>query len=124
VDGALTELDLHFGLAKPVLRGPDDEAIVFSEGAAFVLSRSAPDRTAASTVDDGIIRAPMPGRIVQIKVAVGNHVPAGQVVLVLEAMKMEHALTVPFDAVVAEIMVGESDQVTEGAKLARLEPAE
>jgi len=43
---------------------------------------------------------------------------------VLEAMKMEHALTVPFDATVTELTVGEGDQVVEGATLARLEPAQ
>jgi 3-methylcrotonyl-CoA carboxylase alpha subunit len=123
VDGVAAEVILGSGQAEAVLRAPDDEAVVFSRGAAFVLSRSAGDRTAATAVNDGVIRAPMPGRIVQIKVAVGAFVPAGQTVLVLEAMKMEHALTVPFDATVADIMVGESDQVTEGTPLARLDPA-
>jgi len=66
----------------------------------------------------------MPGRVVQVRVTVGDHVPAGQPVLVLEAMKMEHALTVPFDATVTELTVGEGDQVVEGATLARLEPAQ
>ena len=103
--------------------GADDEAIVFSRGAAFVLSRSAGNRTSATALNDGVIRAPMPGRVVQINVAVGDYVPAGKAVLVLEAMKMEHVLTVPFNATVANIMVGESDQVAEGAQLARLEPA-
>ena len=123
VDGVAAELDLDTGQAQPVLRGPQQEAIVFSQGAAIVLSRSPGDRAAALSVNDGVIRAPMPGRIVQIKVGVGDRVPAGQVVLVLEAMKMEHALTVPFDAVVADIMVSEADQVVEGANLARLKPA-
>ena len=88
-----------------------------------MLARGPKNRSAAAAVNDGVIRAPMPGRIVQIKVAVGDYVPAGQTVLILEAMKMEHALTVPFNATVAEIVVGESDQVVEGSILARLELA-
>ena len=123
VDGAAVEVDLAEREDGSVLRGPDDEAIVFSGGDTFVLSRAVQDRAAAAAVNDGVVRAPMPGRIVQIKVAVGDYVPAGQTVLVLEAMKMEHALTVPFNATVAEIVVGESDQVVEGSILARLELA-
>jgi acetyl/propionyl-CoA carboxylase alpha subunit len=123
VDGAAVEVDFASVGAGPVLRGPNNEAIVFSGGDAFVLSRDAEDRTAAAAANDGVVRAPMPGRIVQIKVVVGDYVPAGQAVLVLEAMKMEHALTVPFDATVTDLMVGEGEQVVEGANLARLEPA-
>ncbi len=122
VDGAVVEADLA-GDGGLVLRNADDDAIVFCEGDAFVLSRGPANRTAAGPLNDGVVRAPMPGRIVQIKVAVGDNVPAGQAVLVLEAMKMEHALTVPFNATVVEIMVGEGAQVVEGANLARLEPA-
>ena len=106
------------------MRGADDDVIVFSQGATFVLSRSAGDRAAAAAVNDGVIRAPMPGRVAQVRVTTGDHVPAGQAVLVLEAMKMEHALTIPFDATVVELAVIEGDQVSEGAILARLEPAQ
>jgi acetyl/propionyl-CoA carboxylase alpha subunit len=123
VDGAAVAVDLAEREDESVLRGPDHEAIVFSGGDTFVLSRAVQDRAAATAANDGVVRAPMPGRIVQIKVAVGDYVPAGQTVLVLEAMKMEHALTVPFNATVAEIVVGESDQVVEGSILARLELA-
>ena len=124
VDGVGAELEFAFEPGASVLRGPDDEVIAFSGGAAFVLSRSAGDRAAAAAVNDGVVRAPMPGRVVQVRGTVGDHVPAGQPVLVLEAMKMEHALTVPFDATVTELTVGEGDQVVEGATLARLEPAQ
>jgi 3-methylcrotonyl-CoA carboxylase alpha subunit len=124
VDGVAADLEFAFEPTGSVLRGPDDEVIVFSGGAAFVLSRSAGDRAAAAAVNDGVIRAPMPGRVAQVRVAVGDRVPAGHVVLVLEAMKMEHALTIPFDATVTELRVGEGDQVVEGANLARLEPVE
>ena len=69
-----------------------------------------------------MIRAPMPGRVVQLALAPGERAAAGQTVLVLEAMKMEQALTAPFEGVVVEILVAEGEQVTEGASLARLEP--
>jgi 3-methylcrotonyl-CoA carboxylase alpha subunit len=124
VDGEAADLVLALEGAGPVFRGPEGEVIVFSRGAAFALSRSAGDRTAAAAVNDGVIRAPMPGRIAQIRGSVGDHVRAGEAVLVLEAMKMEHALAVPFDGAVRELTVAEGDQVLEGAILARLEPTE
>jgi 3-methylcrotonyl-CoA carboxylase alpha subunit len=46
------------------------------------------------------------------------------VLAVLEAMKMEHALTAPRDGVIAEVLVEAGAQVTDGALLARLEPAD
>jgi hypothetical protein len=50
---------------------------------------------------DGALTAPMPGTVTLVKAAVGDTVTAGQTILVVEAMKMEHALTAPFDGVVA-----------------------
>jgi 3-methylcrotonyl-CoA carboxylase alpha subunit len=122
VDGVAADLPYSFDDAEPVLRGADDEVIAFTGGAAFVLSRSAGERAADAAVNDGVIRAPMPGRIAQVRVAVGDHLLAGQIVLVLEAMKMEHALTAPFEATVTELSASMGEQVVEGASLARLEP--
>lgn len=98
--------------------------IAFSEGEAFVLTlRSGSDRSAAATHGDGVIRSPMPGRIASIAVTRGESVSAGQALVVLEAMKMEHALVAPFDGAVAEIEVAEGDQVSENVALIRLDPA-
>ena len=65
----------------------------------------------------------MPGRITAAPVKNGEAVKAGQTVVVLEAMKMEHALTAPFDGV-AQVRVAVGDQVTDGAELALVEAAE
>jgi 3-methylcrotonyl-CoA carboxylase alpha subunit len=54
-------------------------------------------------------------------VAAGDRVAQGQRLAVLEAMKMEHALTAPFDGVVAEVLAAEGAQVEAGAPLLRLE---
>ncbi len=67
--------------------------------------------------------APVPGRVVSIDVAVGDSVEGGDVLLVLEAMKVEHRITAPVDAVVAEILVELGASVDAHQLLVRLDPA-
>jgi propionyl-CoA carboxylase alpha chain len=69
----------------------------------------------------GSLLAPMPGGVVRVLVAQGDAVSAGQALVVLEAMKMEHTVTAPVDGVVAEIVVGPGDQVDTGQVLAVVE---
>jgi len=66
--------------------------------------------------------APMPGRVLEIRTSVGGTVVAGQSLLVLEAMKMEHHMTAPVDGTVIEIRVVTGDQVDNGALLLVIEP--
>lgn len=68
----------------------------------------------------GSLVAPMPGKIISLAVAVGDQVKAGQTLLVMEAMKMEHTITSPKDGKVEEIFYAVGDQVTEGAELIQL----
>ena len=74
-------------------------------------------------VADGIIVAPMPGRVTAVEVAAGDKVAKGQRLLTMEAMKMEQALVAPFDGVVAEVNAAAGAQVVEGAVLVKVEPA-
>jgi 3-methylcrotonyl-CoA carboxylase alpha subunit len=78
--------------------------------------------TGGSTAD-GAILAPMPGKVIAVDVAAGEAVTKGQRLLVLEAMKMEHALTAPFDGTVTELDVSEGQQVQVEALLAKVEKA-
>ena len=71
----------------------------------------------------GAFVAPMPGRITKVAVSPGDPVRAGDLLMVLEAMKMEHSVTTPVDGTVAEIFFGIGDQVEGGAELVRLETA-
>ena len=73
-------------------------------------------RTAAATAAGRVV-APMPGKIAAVHVTQGAHVTRGQILLVLEAMKMEHAITAPGDGVVADIRYAAGDPVAEGAEL-------
>ncbi len=68
----------------------------------------------------GGLNAPMPGKVVQAMVAAGDNVVRGQTVMILEAMKMEHAISAPSDGTVANVFFAAGDQVEEGAELLRL----
>ena len=70
---------------------------------------------------DGDILSPMPGRIIAVDVIQGQTVTKGQKLLTLEAMKMEHSLTAPFDGVVAELNATAGAQVQVEALLVRIE---
>ena len=77
----------------------------------------------AASAADGAILAPMPGKVIAVDVAAGEAVTKGQRLMVLEAMKMEHALTAPFDGTVTELDVSEGQQVQVEALLAKVEKA-
>ncbi|WP_310532994.1 acetyl/propionyl/methylcrotonyl-CoA carboxylase subunit alpha [Novosphingobium sp.] len=73
---------------------------------------------------DGDILSPMPGKIIAVEVTEGQTVTKGQKLLTLEAMKMEHSLTAPFDGTVAELKAVAGAQVQVDALLARIEAVE
>ena len=72
---------------------------------------------------DGDVRSPMPGAVIAVRTAVGDEVARGDVLLVVEAMKMEHALTAPVDGSVTELGVRVGDQVAVDQLLAVVTPA-
>lgn len=73
---------------------------------------------------DGVIVAPMPGKIIAVEVSEGQAVTKGQKLLTLEAMKMEHTLTAPFDGTVAELNATAGGQVQVDALLVKIEASE
>jgi len=95
-------------------------AAAFYGGDVYEVTRFQPV-TAGSSASDGSILSPMPGKVVSVSVKAGDTVTKGQTLLVLEAMKMEHALSAPFDGVVAELTAVAGGQVSEGVVLAKLE---
>ncbi|HSV40434.1 MAG TPA: biotin carboxylase N-terminal domain-containing protein [Nocardioidaceae bacterium] len=78
----------------------------------------------SNQVATGSLLAPMPGSVVSVNAAVGDAVKTGQVVLVLEAMKMQHNVTAPYDGVVSELDVKVGQQVSAGEVLAVVEEEE
>jgi 3-methylcrotonyl-CoA carboxylase alpha subunit len=122
-DGAPVTAPFDFEAPPVGIDLSDGDLVVFSEGMAIRLSATRPVETAgASALLDGAVLTPMPGRIVSVAVTEGEAVTAGQALVVLEAMKMEHALTAPAAGRVKELRVAAGDQVTEGIVAVRLEP--
>lgn len=81
---------------------------------------AAPAPAAAPAAGGVTITSPMPGKILGIKAAAGTAVKRGQVILLLEAMKMENEIVAPQDGTVASVNVAVGDMVEPGAVLATL----
>ena len=121
----LVALETDEGLLP--LRVARDGRRVFVARAGRVFDvRSEPVRAAARSArttaeHGGGLTAPMPGRIRRTLVSPGDEVERGQVVIVLEAMKMEHAIRAPRDGTVTRLEHAEGDLVEAGAVLAEIE---
>jgi len=74
-------------------------------------------------VHGGGLAAPMPGKVIAVLVAPGVKVERGAPLVIMEAMKMEHAVNAPAAGTVREILYAVGDQVAEGEPLIRLDPA-
>ncbi len=77
----------------------------FERGAFFDVAEARFEGSTAGT-SNGLLTAPMPGRVVAVEVTQGAKVTKGQRIVVIEAMKMEQALIAPFDGVVVELGPG------------------
>ncbi len=98
-----------------------DDVLISEAGQTWQLKPWRASGVAAGGAADGAILSPMPGRIIAVDVAAGDTVAKGQKLVTLEAMKMEHSLTAPFDGIVADLNAIEGGQVTEGTMLVRIE---
>ena len=124
-DGEALEAPLNEGpLSADVLIDAAGAIVVFEAGEAYAFSGTPPPSVAGDgPAGDGVVIAPMPGKVVAVAVKAGDTVTRGQTLVTLEAMKMEHALAAAFDGVVESLSVTAGDQVSEGAVLARLAQA-
>jgi acetyl/propionyl-CoA carboxylase alpha subunit len=94
--------------------------LVWCEGDVFEFVRES-DRPRRSADVAGDLIAPMPGRVRRVLLSEGSPVTRGEVVFILEAMKMEHAIRAPRDGVIRSIAPREGDLVEAGATLAEME---
>jgi 3-methylcrotonyl-CoA carboxylase alpha subunit len=96
----------------------DDRAIAWHKGRQTAVSFAGEVAPGDQANADGVILAPMHGKVLAVHVRAGETVKKGQALAVIEAMKMEHALLAPMDGEVAEISVSSGEQVRERAKIA------
>ena len=81
---------------------------------------AAPAPAVAAPAGATTVEAPMPGKILNIKVSEGQAVKFGEVVVIMEAMKMENEIVAPADGTVSKILVKAGDSVDTGAALVAL----
>lgn len=100
-----------------VLQG--QAAHVFADGQAYVLQvhDAKVDAQVGAEEGGGGLVAPMPGKIIAISVKAGDVVKAGDTLLVMEAMKMEHTIVAPSGGTVDEVFFTVGDQVADGVEL-------
>ncbi len=95
-----------------------ERAFVWCDGDVFEFCRPRPSERHGA--ERGDLRAPMPGRVRKIFVSEGESVTRGQLLLLLEAMKMEHGIRSPSDGAIRRILHREGDLVDAGAALVEL----
>ena len=100
-----------------------DMVCVEVDGVATAAEEVVPVRGGGAAAGDGKLLAPMPGRIVRVDAEVGQSVAAGDILVVVEAMKMEHEISATGDGTVAEVNVAPDDQVKSRQLLVRIETA-
>jgi acetyl-CoA/propionyl-CoA carboxylase biotin carboxyl carrier protein len=99
----------------------DADALHLGTGGAAWVVTSPPAGAASRATAGGGLRAPMPGVVLAVTVAVGDVVRAGDTVLVIESMKLELAVTAPFDGTVRDLLVAAGEQVARDQELGHVE---
>jgi 3-methylcrotonyl-CoA carboxylase alpha subunit len=126
----------HEGETRSVAAGSDSQVAVTAgsvahvdvEGQSLEFAIAPPpsvdDARQAGAAEGGAstLTAPMPGRVVAVRVVEGERVARHAVVVVMEAMKMEHAVVAPIDGRVTRLSAAEGQQVQRGDVLAAIEP--
>lgn len=110
---SIDSVERRFTVTRSELR-----VVVTTSAASITLVEAERFTDPQSVIAPGSLLAPMPGTVIRVGVAAGDAVAAGQKLIWLEAMKMEHAITTDAPGIVDELRVAEGDQVDMGMLLA------
>jgi 3-methylcrotonyl-CoA carboxylase alpha subunit len=122
-DGMQVAVDGRPAVANARVFEADHEAFVLLNGhQTRVHIKDFATSAAQAGAGDGVIKAPMHGRVLEVLVGVGDEVAGGQRLAVIEAMKMEHTLRAPFAGTVTKVPVVAGAQVVEGAEIVVIGP--
>ncbi len=131
--GALLVISLFFigltrGLQWLARAGKKEEEVVAAEPEAPVASAEAPPMTTPAATKpvpriagEGVVTSPMPGTVIAIKVEVGELVKVGDVLIILESMKIQNEIAAPRDGRIKEIYVAEGKYVRRKEPLIAIE---
>jgi 3-methylcrotonyl-CoA carboxylase alpha subunit len=119
--GAFVTVDGEAAALDAVAIEATDAVYVLRDGRQSVVRRFGASADFEHGAADGLIRAPMHGKVLVVLVGQGDRVEKGQRLAVVEAMKMEHALVAPYAGTVAEVAVTVGSQVAEGARVMVIE---
>lgn len=120
VEGAEVDVTAVSAPGRMMSVVPRDRVLVTEHGQSWEVRAFRAAAGQGAEASDGAVLSPMPGRVIALDVKDGDRVAKGQRLLTLEAMKMEHGLTAPFDGTVAELAVEFGAQVQEGVALVRI----
>ena len=112
VDGKTYEMDVELIGVNGAVAAPVAKAA--APVAAAPKAAPAPVAAKPAAVGSGSVVAPMPGTILKVLKATGDSVKAGEVVLILEAMKMENEITAPVDGTIESLSLTEGSTVAGG----------
>jgi biotin carboxyl carrier protein len=96
-------------VARPVVAAPAPAPVM-----------AAPKPAAPAASGPGVVPAPLAGIVVSVDVNVGDNVTADQTIVMMEAMKMQTAISAPASGTITEIYVKRGDTVTEGSPLVKI----
>ena len=102
------------GAAAPVVQAPVPAPVQASAPTSAPVAAPAPAAAAAPIAEGTKVSAPMPGTVLDLKCAVGDTVKKGDVLLILEAMKMENEIASPADGAVKQVAVEKGASVNSG----------
>ena len=124
IDGGVGSIERTRRRSRFTYASSDGATWIGEDGAtwSFIEARPLPPGGAASSTHRSAVNSPMPGTVIRVSVEAGDVVVAGQDLVIVEAMKMEHVLRAVADGVVAEVLVRSGDMARMNQPLVIVEP--